>query len=122
MGIPVTGVVASGVLVGMFLSGSSVAVGVGVLVGVLVGVGVSVGVFVGVLVGVLVGVGGTVGLLVGVGVGVFVGVLVGVGVEVAIRPMTSTGVVLLSVVPSPNWPESLRPQHLTPLAEVRAHV
>ena len=106
MGLPAPGIVDVGVWVGVLVGESSVAVGVGVEVGVLVGVGVGVGVFVGVLVGVLVGVGGTVGL----------------GVGVASRLMTSTGVALLSVVPSPNWPESLRPQHLTPLAEVRAHV
>ena len=29
-------------------------------------------------------------------------------------PLTSTGVVCLSVVPFPNWPEPLFPQHLSP--------
>src|SRR5207247_1986494 len=39
-----------------------------------------------------------------------------------VRPITSTGVALSIVVPSPNWPKSLRPQHLRPPASVRPHV
>ena len=36
---------------------------------------------------------------------------------------TSTGVGLsFGALPSPSWPEALRPQHLTPLAVVRAQV
>ena len=38
------------------------------------------------------------------------------------RPVTSTGVLLLTVVPSPNCPKLSFPQHLTPLPETRAQV
>src|SRR5207237_1185347 len=37
-------------------------------------------------------------------------------------PETSTGVWRSVVVPSPSWPQSLLPQHLTPPALVRAQV
>src|SRR5262249_42867022 len=37
-------------------------------------------------------------------------------------PITSTGVRRSVVVPSPSWPNSLSPQHLTVLALVSAHV
>jgi hypothetical protein len=97
-GVFTTGTFTSGVLVGV----AAGTFGVGVLVGVTVGaiaVGVLVGVAVGAtVVGVFVGVavGGTVvgvdvGVLVGVRVGVFVavGVRVGVGVGVAITQLTS---------------------------------
>lgn len=39
-----------------------------------------------------------------------------------VRPDTSTGVARSMIVPSPNWPTSFRPQHLTPPAVVRTHV
>ncbi len=38
------------------------------------------------------------------------------------RPTTSTGVLRLVVVPSPNWPDPLPPQHLTPPPMVSAQV
>src|SRR2546428_5554873 len=37
------------------------------------------------------------------------------------RPETSTGAWRSVVVPSPSWPERLKPQHLTPPALVSAH-
>jgi hypothetical protein len=39
-----------------------------------------------------------------------------------VRPATSTGTLLLVVVPSPSCPKSLGPQHLTPPLFVSAHV
>src|SRR5207244_2492391 len=39
-----------------------------------------------------------------------------------VRPDTSTGLLLSVVVPSPSWPLSLAPQHLTPPAPVTTHV
>jgi hypothetical protein len=38
------------------------------------------------------------------------------------NPLTSTGIVRLIVVPSPNWPYQFAPQHLTPPAVVNAQV
>ncbi len=39
-----------------------------------------------------------------------------------LKPLTFTGVLLSVVVPLPNWPSLLWPQHFTPPAVVRAQV
>src|SRR5262249_62436368 len=39
-----------------------------------------------------------------------------------VSPETSTGVCRWVVVPSPSWPKSFEPQHLTPPEAVRAQV
>src|SRR5262245_57131289 len=39
-----------------------------------------------------------------------------------LNPTTSTGAEGWAVLPSPSWPSSLAPQHLTPPAVVSAHV
>src|SRR5665213_449938 len=38
-----------------------------------------------------------------------------------VKPVTSAGVLRSILVPSPNWPAKLKPQHLTPPACVSAH-
>ena len=78
------------------------------IVGALDAVGVDVGVLVGAEVGVNVGVSDAVDVAVGIDVGVVVGIGNGG------NPTTSTGVWRSVVVPSPNCPDVLRPQHLTP--------
>ena len=49
-------------------------------------------------------------------------VTVSVYIAALIKPLTKAGVELLAVVPFPNSPESLAPQHLTPSAVVSAQV
>src|SRR5205823_610845 len=39
-----------------------------------------------------------------------------------LKPLTSTGTLLPTVLPLPSWPEGLYPQHLTPPAAVKAHM